>query len=67
MKSLNFLVDIVPYQSFKAIQKISSRSMKHWHETHICQQDLEQNSIKIKSGNFLKLLAPEAMKLLGVC
>ena len=41
MKSLNLLVDIVPYQSFKAIQKMSSRSMKHWHETQICQQDLE--------------------------
>ena len=60
MKSLNYLMDHILYQIFKAIFNISYPSIR------IYVNKIENRiPFKIKIGYYLEFLTPESMKLLG--
>ena len=63
LKSLNFLLDIIPYYTFKTILSISSRSMKHLQINHKCKQVSTKFRIELHSGLSLDTIL--TMKLLG--
>ena len=68
MKNLNYLTDLILGQIFRTIFSISSRSMKHCLINHQCKYistKFNRVTFKIKTGNYLEILAPETMKILG--
>ena len=68
MKNLNYLTDLILGQIFRTIFSISSRSMKHClinHQSKYISTKSNRVTFKIKTGNYLEILAPENMKILG--
>ena len=68
MKNLNYLTDLILGQIFRTIFSISSRSMKHClinHQSKYISTKFNRVTFKIKTGNYLEILAPETMKILG--
>ena len=68
MKNLNYLTDLILGQIFRTIFSISSRSMKHClinHQSRYISTKSNRVTFKIKTGNYLEILAPETMKILG--
>ena len=68
MKYLNYLTDLILGQIFRTIFSISSRSMKHClinHQSKYISTKFNRVTFKIKTGNYLEILAPETMKILG--
>ena len=68
MKNLNYLTDLILGQIFRTIFSISSRSMKHClinHQSKYISTKFNRVTFKIKTGNYLEILAPENMKILG--
>ena len=68
MKNLNYLTGLILCQIFRTIFSISSRSMKHClinHQSKSISTKFNRVTFKIKTGNYLEILAPETMKILG--
>ena len=68
MKNLNYLTGLILCQIFRTIFSISSRSMKHClinHQSKYISTKFNRVTFKIKTGNYLEILAPETMKILG--
>ena len=68
MKNLNYLTDLILGQIFRTIFSISSRSMKHClinHQSKYISTKSNRVTFKIKTGNYLEILALENMKILG--
>ena len=69
MKNLNYLMDHILYQMFKIISNISSK--KNGEKTDNLSKRKYLNKIdnritfKVRTGYDLKILTPQAMKILG--
>ena len=69
MKNLNYLINFIHYQVFRAFSYPSSRRMKYLliiHQSKYTSIELrtaEQNYIQVKTGYYLELLIPKTMKL----
>ena len=66
MKSLNCLMDVIPYQMLKVTFSTSSKSMNNKPPVKICVNKIQHRiTLNIKSGYYLELLITECMKILG--